>query len=77
MERYWRQVTENPHDFSAWEYLIQVQESQPDLAKIRTVLVDFLKHFPLCFGYWKKLADLEMALAGEQKSIEVWVACFP
>ena len=71
VDRSWRVVGESPHDFATWEYLIQLQESQPDLSKIRAVLVEFLKFFPLCFGYWKKLADLEMAQSGKEKVIEV------
>ncbi|KAJ1563464.1 hypothetical protein HK096_000845, partial [Nowakowskiella sp. JEL0078] len=73
-ERLWRVVSNSPDDFASWEALIKLSEnvnggitratSEQDLLNVRTVYDHFLAKFPLCFGYWKKYADLELAIAG-------------
>lgn len=34
------------------------------MVKARTVYDGFLAEFPLCYGYWKKYADLELKKSG-------------
>ncbi|KAJ3092554.1 hypothetical protein HK102_005834 [Quaeritorhiza haematococci] len=81
-ERYWEVVTKNPEDFAGWEYLIRIaeaanggitRESSPeDLTNLRSVYDHFLAKFPLCFGYWKKYADWEMAVEGPEKAEQIF-----
>ncbi|KAG9286505.1 hypothetical protein G9A89_014671 [Geosiphon pyriformis] len=73
-DRYWDIVKSNPDDFASWEYLIRLAEtaeggltpqSPPEnITNLRSVYDQFLSKFPLCFGYWKKYADLEFGLEG-------------
>lgn len=73
-DRYWGIVRANPEDFTSWEYLVRLAEAteggvaagSPDenIANMRLVYDQFLAKFPLCFGYWKKYADLEYAIDG-------------
>ncbi|KAJ3344106.1 PRP39 pre-mRNA processing factor 39 [Gonapodya sp. JEL0774] len=75
-DRLWETVTKDSSDFSSWEGLIRLAEavdgglnpqSPPEaLQRAQTVYDHFLAKFPLCFGYWKKYADLEMAVEGAQ-----------
>ena len=61
-------------DFTAWENLVRVAEGldpspskkSSDFVKstVRKVYDQFLQAFPLCFGYWKKYADIELLLTG-------------
>jgi hypothetical protein len=37
---------------------------QAELRHIRMCFDAFFEQFPLCFGYWKKYADLELKKAG-------------
>ncbi|KAI9729043.1 MAG: hypothetical protein M1828_000128 [Chrysothrix sp. TS-e1954] len=69
-------VLEDPDSFEAWEKLVQAAEkldgginrnSAPQsIASVRNVYDRFLAKFPLFFGYWKKYADLEFAIAGTE-----------
>ena len=70
------QQYEQPDDFERWEKLVRAAESlegglhrnsSPQaIASARDVYDRFLAKFPLFFGYWKKYADLEFAIAGTE-----------
>lgn len=57
--KFWRAVLDNTHDFTNWTYLLQLveQENKPPLA--RRAYNGFFKHYPLCYGYWKKFSEME------------------
>ena len=62
----WEAVRAKPWDFDAWMALIQPLEkagvsARPDL---KQAYEEFLKEYPLCYGYWDKLARLERTVAG-------------
>ena len=44
---------------------------QGDLAAAREVFNAFFKFYPYCYGYWKKLADLERTHAGNDSAKQV------
>ena len=44
---------------------------QGELANAREVFDAFFKFYPFCYGYWKKLADLEKTHAGNDSAKEV------
>ncbi|KAI8846934.1 hypothetical protein BC829DRAFT_444937 [Chytridium lagenaria] len=81
-EKYWGLVSANPDDFTSWEALIRVAEtanggiskesSAEDISNLRTVYDHFLAKFPLCFGYWKKYADWELNLDGDDKADSIY-----
>ncbi|KAJ3204814.1 hypothetical protein HDU67_009296 [Dinochytrium kinnereticum] len=81
-EKYWNLVSTNPDDFTSWEALIRVaetanggitkQSSEEDTSNLRTVYDHFLAKFPLCFGYWKKYADWELSLEGDDKAESIY-----
>lgn len=39
---------------------------------LRKVYDGFLAEFPLCFGYWKKYADLEVRHGHADRALEVY-----
>ncbi|KAI8636817.1 hypothetical protein BD408DRAFT_454442 [Parasitella parasitica] len=75
-DRLWQTVCDTPDDFTTWEQLIRVTEEQgggfskasspESITRLETVYDHFLQKFPLCFGYWKKYADLQLAIHGEK-----------
>ncbi|CAO3675893.1 unnamed protein product [Rhizopus stolonifer] len=75
-ERLWQAVRAKPEDFSSWEQLIHIAEaveitptSPPEhITNLELVYDQFLAKFPLCFGYWKKYADWEGKIQGDQKA---------
>eukprot|EP00798_Chlamydomonas_sp_ICE-L_P021455 gene21455-28424_t len=58
-EECWKGVQEIPSDFALWTTLIAAADKLDEIERIRKVFEDFLKYFPLCYGYWKKYADAE------------------
>ena len=49
---------------------ITAQSSEENITNARNVYDRFLAKFPLCFGYWRKYADIELAIdsaAGAEK----------
>lgn len=45
---------------------------QSHMTASRRALVAFLARYPLCYGYWKKFADLERRAGYTNKAQEVW-----
>lgn len=70
------EVIASPDDYEAWQKLVAGAEalegglnrnsSPQSIAAARDVYDRFLAKFPLFFGYWKKYADLEFAIAGTE-----------
>ncbi|XP_069064821.1 pre-mRNA-processing factor 39 isoform X1 [Pleurodeles waltl] len=56
---YWKVVEENSQDFSGWTYLLQYVEQENHIVAARSAFDHFFSHYPYCYGYWKKYADLE------------------
>ncbi|CAB1340004.1 unnamed protein product [Coregonus sp. 'balchen'] len=50
---------ENPEDFNGWVYLLQYVEQENHLGVVRKAFDAFFLHYPYCYGYWKKFADIE------------------
>ncbi|BFZ55682.1 hypothetical protein PYCC9005_002723 [Savitreella phatthalungensis] len=71
-------VIAEPDNMEEWENLVRVTEalegglskqSTPQhIAIFRDVYDRFLGKFPLFFGYWRKYADLEFAIAGSDRA---------
>lgn len=71
-------VVAEPDEFDHWEKLIsRVEEQEGGLSRnssasaiagTREAYDRFLARFPLLFGYWKKYADLEFAIAGTESA---------
>ena len=80
-ETKWQQVIQDPTDFASWEALIKLAEgvktglgptsNDQDKQNLKTVYDHFLSKFPLCFGYWKKYADWEFLLFGQEAAQNV------
>ena len=66
----------DPEEFEHWDKLVQAAQLQEGglnrnsspqaIASTREVYDRFLARCPLFFGYWKKYADLEFAIAGTE-----------
>ncbi|KAF7707505.1 pre-mRNA-processing factor 39 [Silurus meridionalis] len=72
-ERQWKLVNDNPQDFNSWTDLLQYCEQEGHLRASRQALNAFLVRYPLCYGYWKKYADLERRAGHNDKAEEVCV----
>ncbi|THY75998.1 hypothetical protein D6C87_04047 [Aureobasidium pullulans] len=76
------EVQASPDDFENWEKLVRAVEglegglnrnSSPQaITAARSIYDRFLAKFPLFFGYWKKYADLEFAIAGTEAAEMVY-----
>ncbi|KAF4547758.1 Pre-mRNA-processing factor 39-like protein [Elsinoe fawcettii] len=72
------EVLADPDEYEKWEKLVRLVEdlegglhrnSSPQaIDTARNVYNRFLAKFPLFFGFWKKYADLEFALAGSESA---------
>jgi hypothetical protein len=70
------EVLANPDDYESWQKLVAGAEalegglnrnsSPQSIAAARDIYDRFLAKFPLFFGYWKKYADLEFAIAATE-----------
>lgn len=52
-------VASHPADFDAWCALVTQAEASKDNQIIRDSLNGLLAQFPLCYGYWQRLAKHE------------------
>ncbi|XP_061900183.1 pre-mRNA-processing factor 39 isoform X1 [Entelurus aequoreus] len=69
----WEAAHSIPQDFSSWTNLLKYCEQERHFAASRRALVAFLARYPLCYGYWKKYADLERRAGNNDKALEVCV----
>ncbi|XP_060904239.1 pre-mRNA-processing factor 39 [Labrus mixtus] len=72
-ERLWKAAQDNPQDFTCWTDLLQYCEQEGHITASRRALEAFLARYPLCYGYWKKFADLERRAGYKDKAEEVCV----
>uniref|UniRef100_A0A673W7I7 Pre-mRNA-processing factor 39 n=1 Tax=Salmo trutta TaxID=8032 RepID=A0A673W7I7_SALTR len=63
---------ENPEDFNGWVYLLQYVEQENHLGVVRKAFDAFFLHYPYCYGYWKKFADMEKKHGNVQVAEEVY-----
>ncbi|KAK7134109.1 hypothetical protein R3I94_015835 [Phoxinus phoxinus] len=71
-ERLSKVVEENPEDFNGWVYLLQYVEQENHLVASRKAFDAFFLHYPYCYGYWKKYADIERKHGYIQMADEVY-----
>ncbi|KAK0144305.1 Pre-mRNA-processing factor 39 [Merluccius polli] len=72
-ERLWKAANDNPNDFTSWTDLLQYCEQESHMTASRRALAAFLARYPLCYGYWKKYADLERRSGYNDKAQAVCV----
>ncbi|CAD5119021.1 DgyrCDS7672 [Dimorphilus gyrociliatus] len=58
IKTYWAKVKSDFKDFNSWTYLLQLIENENKVEEIKNGMDSFLTHYPYCYGYWKKYADL-------------------
>ncbi|XP_056619962.1 pre-mRNA-processing factor 39 isoform X2 [Triplophysa dalaica] len=71
-ERLSKVVEDNPEDFNGWVYLLQYVEQENHLVSSRKAFDAFFLHYPYCYGYWKKYADIEKKHGCIQMADEVY-----
>ncbi|KAM6100893.1 LOW QUALITY PROTEIN: pre-mRNA-processing factor 39-like [Pterocles gutturalis] len=71
-ERFWQAAQSNPHDFTAWTELLQYVEQENHLFAARKAFDAFFTHYPYCYGYWKKYADMERRFDCGREAEEVF-----
>ncbi|XP_067170871.1 pre-mRNA-processing factor 39-like [Apteryx mantelli] len=71
-ERFWRAARDNPHDFTAWTELLQYVEQENHIFAARKAFDAFFAHYPYCYGYWKKYADMERRFDFGKETEEVF-----
>lgn len=52
--------------------VVELEETATAAAPLREALQSLLSRFPLCFGYWKRLAELELAYESEPAAVAVY-----
>lgn len=70
-DKFWKTVENNSQDFTGWVYLLQYVEQENHLLAARKAFDKFFIHYPYCYGYWKKYADLEKRHDNIKQSDEV------
>ncbi|XP_028996964.1 pre-mRNA-processing factor 39 [Betta splendens] len=71
-ERLFKVCEDNPEDFNGWVYLLQYVEQENVLTSVRQAFDVFFLHYPYCYGYWKKYADIEKKHGHIQVAEEVY-----
>ncbi|XP_010187780.1 PREDICTED: pre-mRNA-processing factor 39-like, partial [Mesitornis unicolor] len=71
-ERLWLGAQGNPHDFGAWTELLGFVEQENHLFAARKAFDAFFAHYPYCYGYWKKYADMERRFDCARQAEEVF-----
>ncbi|KAI1898006.1 hypothetical protein AGOR_G00089180 [Albula goreensis] len=71
-DKFYRVVEDNPEDFTGWTYLLQHVEQENHIGAARKAFNAFFAHYPYCYGYWKKYADMEKRLDSTQMADEVY-----
>ena len=72
LESLWSALKQDPSDFAAWTALVIESEKSASPEPLRKALEGFLAEWPLCYGYWARLADHEMRCHGEAASTAVF-----
>ncbi|BHF80406.1 PRP39 pre-mRNA processing factor 39 [Sparganum proliferum] len=72
VDKLWRKVRANLGDFNAWISLLDAVEKHNDIEASRKAFDAFLDHFPYCYGYWKKYADLERHAGNKERCLEIY-----
>jgi pre-mRNA-processing factor 39 len=52
--------------------VVELEETSTATGPLREALQALLSRFPLCFGYWKRLAELELAHESETAAVAVY-----
>jgi hypothetical protein len=75
----------DPEEFEHWEKLVRAAEAQEGglnrnsspqaIASTREAYDRFLARYPLFYGFWKRYADLEFAIAGTEAAEMVRTTC--
>ncbi|KAL7992828.1 hypothetical protein Chor_017084 [Crotalus horridus] len=71
-DKFWKVVETNPQDFTGWVYLLQYVEQENHLPAASKAFDSFFTHYPYCYGYWKKYADLEKRHNNMKQADEVY-----
>ncbi|VDK35512.1 unnamed protein product [Taenia asiatica] len=72
VDRLWRKVNSNLADFNAWVSLLDAAEKHPNIDVTRKAFDAFLSHFPYCYGYWKKYANVERHLGNKDRCLKIF-----
>lgn len=78
----------DPEEFEHWEKLVRAAEAQEGglnrnsspqaIASTREAYDRFLARYPLFYGFWKRYADMEFAIAGTEAAemvseLGIWI----
>ncbi|EDV21608.1 uncharacterized protein TRIADDRAFT_59779 [Trichoplax adhaerens] len=74
LEAYWKPVRQNSSDFDSWTYLLQYVEKKEDFSYISGAYNEFFKHYPYCYGYWKKYAELAIKYTDSNQVLQIYEA---
>eukprot|EP00435_Cladocopium_sp_Y103_P049809 s428_g15.t1 len=66
-------IVANPRNFDAWISLMKLVEASGTDGEKCELYEHFLSEFPLCWGYWKRLADLQTRTCGAESGLNVYV----
>lgn len=74
-------ITENPLDFDTWLDLVKHIEkyviARQKIPELNTQIYrEILKEYPLCYGFWRKLADIYSVRGEEEQVISLYEESF-
>ncbi|KFM59725.1 Pre-mRNA-processing factor 39, partial [Stegodyphus mimosarum] len=72
LEKYWQVVRDNPFDFAGWTFLLHQIEQENNIEAAREAFHAFFQHYPYCYGYWKKFADMEKNLNNPEAAEKIF-----
>mmetsp|Transcript_4307 Transcript_4307/g.7585 ORF Transcript_4307/g.7585 Transcript_4307/m.7585 type:complete len:844 (-) Transcript_4307:86-2617(-) len=62
----------SPHEFEMWMQFIGLVENGGSTEQTKAVYLAFLDEFPLCWGFWKRLAILEASEHGPKQALATY-----
>ncbi|VDP91393.1 unnamed protein product [Echinostoma caproni] len=67
-----KKALDNPTEFNVWTTLLDLVEKQQNIDHARKAFENFFDHFPYCYGYWKKWADMERHKGNKEEALNVY-----
>ena len=70
-------ITDESASYAALIQEVHEAEAAQVADRVRAAHDALLAEYPLCFGYWKRLADFEVAQGSVERANEVFERCLP
>ncbi|TKR70090.1 hypothetical protein L596_022158 [Steinernema carpocapsae] len=68
----WRAVERDRTDFKSWMALLNAVEQTNDIRSARDAYKIFFEHYPFCYGYWRKYAEMERRNDNFSRTLDIY-----